>query len=100
MAVIKVPTTFNIDVEFEIPEFYRRMVALIVDGLICFFYIKIAVAIYNSIKNSSSPFDMDTQYNLWTLYLVMVFLPPLIYHGIMEITMNGQSVGKRSWAYG
>lgn len=95
MAVIKVPTTFNIDVEFEIPEFYRRMVALIIDGLICFFYIKIAVAIYDSIRNSSSPFDTDTRYNLWTLYLLMVFLPPLIYHAIMEITMNGQSVGKK-----
>lgn len=95
MAVIKVPTTFNIDVEFEIPEFYRRMVALIIDGLICFFYIKIAVAIYDSIRNNSSPFDTDTRYNLWTLYLLMVFLPPLIYHAIMEITMNGQSVGKK-----
>ena len=95
MAVIKVPTTFNIDVEFEIPEFYRRMVALIIDGLICFFYLKIAIAIFDSIKNSSSPSETDTQYNLWTLYLVMVFLPPLLYHAIMEITMNGQSVGKK-----
>jgi uncharacterized RDD family membrane protein YckC len=95
MAVIKVPTTFNIDVEFEIPEFYRRMVALIIDGLICFFYLKIAIAIFDSIRSNSSPFETDTQYNLWTLFMVMVFLPPLIYHIILEITMNGQSVGKR-----
>ncbi|MEO5561824.1 MAG: RDD family protein [Chitinophagaceae bacterium] len=95
MAVIKVPTTFNIDVEFEIPEFYRRMVALLIDGLICFFYLKIANAIYDSIKNSSSPFDTDAQYNLWTLGLIMIFLPPLIYHVVLEITMNGQSVGKK-----
>ena len=31
MAAIKVPTSFNIDVEFEIPEFYRRLVALLID---------------------------------------------------------------------
>ncbi len=37
MGAIKVPTNFNIDLEFEIPEFYRRLVALLIDSLILFF---------------------------------------------------------------
>ncbi len=38
MATIMILTTFNIDVEFEIPEFYRRLVvALLIDLLIQFF---------------------------------------------------------------
>ena len=34
MAVIKVPTNFNIELEFEIPEFYRRFIALLFDMII------------------------------------------------------------------
>ena len=45
MAVIKVPTNFNIDLEFEIPEFYRRMFSLMIDMLIEYFYLRIASAI-------------------------------------------------------
>jgi uncharacterized RDD family membrane protein YckC len=95
MAVIKVPTTFNIDVEFEIPEFYRRMVAVIIDSLICFFYLKIAWAIFESILQTSNLFENDTWHNLWAVYMLIIFTPHFIYHIILEITMNGQSVGKR-----
>ena len=93
MAVIKVPTNFNIDVEFEIPEFYRRLVSLIIDMVIQYFYLRIAGEIYNSIENNSG-FDTDTQYNLHAVGLLL-FLPILLYHVVMEITMNGQSVGKK-----
>ena len=31
MAVIKIPTNFNIDLEFEVPEFFRRILALVID---------------------------------------------------------------------
>ncbi|MBC7872826.1 MAG: RDD family protein [Ferruginibacter sp.] len=93
MAVIKVPTNFNIDVEFEIPEFYRRLVSLLIDILIEYFYLRIASAIYDSIA-ASSGWDTDTQYNLHAVQLLF-FLPVLLYHVVMEITMNGQSIGKK-----
>ena len=53
MGVIKVPTSFNIDVEFEIPEFYRRLIALLIDMLIQFFYYKIAEQIYSSFQETA-----------------------------------------------
>jgi uncharacterized RDD family membrane protein YckC len=93
MAVIKVPTNFNIDVEFEIPEFYRRLLALLIDILIEYFYYRIALEIYKSILFNSSG-DLDSQYDLQTIGLLL-FLPILIYHLVLEITMNGQSVGKK-----
>lgn len=93
MAVIKVPTNFNIDVEFEIPEFYRRLVALLIDVLIEYFYLRIASEIYKSIANNSG-WGVDSQYNLWTVGMLL-FLPVLLYHVVMEITMNGQSIGKK-----
>ena len=49
MAVIKVPTSFNIDLEFEVPEFYRRLFALVIDVLIEYFYFRIAMVIFEAI---------------------------------------------------
>ncbi len=94
MAVIKVPTSFNLDVEFEVPEFYRRLISLLIDVLVMYFYLRIAMEFYKSVARGSNFFDTDTQYNLQALLLVL-FLPVLTYHVIMEITMNGQSIGKK-----
>ncbi len=93
MAVIKVPTNFNIDVEFEIPEFYRRLVSLLIDILIQYFYLRIAGAIFESIQRNSE-WNNDTSYNLQAAQLLLT-LPLLLYHVVMEITMNGQSIGKK-----
>jgi uncharacterized RDD family membrane protein YckC len=94
MAAIKVPTSFNIDVEFEIPEFYRRLVALLIDMVIQFCYFKIANELYNYLRRNADFLDPDTNYNLEAISLLL-FLPIFIYHIIVEITMNGQSIGKR-----
>ena len=93
MAVIKVPTNFNIDVEFEIPEFYRRLISLLIDIIIEYFYLRIATEIYKSIISNMS-WDTDNQYNIQAIGLLL-FLPVLLYHAVLEITMNGQSIGKR-----
>src|SRR5688572_20158930 len=93
MAVIKVPTNFNIDVEFEIPEFYRRLLSLLIDILLQYFYLVIANAIYmNIVRNSSH--DTDAAYDIEAARLLLT-LPVLVYHLVMEITMNGQSIGKK-----
>lgn len=94
MGAIKVPTTFNIDVEFEIPEFYRRMVALVIDWAICFFYLKIAGAIFDSAKGTPGLWDEDAGHDMWAIGLLIV-LPVFLYHIVLEITMNGRSVGKK-----
>jgi uncharacterized RDD family membrane protein YckC len=94
MGVIKVPTNFNIDVEFEIPEFYRRLLALLIDMVIEFFYFKIALEIFKSIVENSYTRNVDQQNNLQAIAMLL-FLPILIYHIVLEITMNGQSIGKK-----
>jgi uncharacterized RDD family membrane protein YckC len=93
MAVLKVPTNFNIDVEFEIPEFYRRLISLLIDVVIQYFYLRIASEIYQSILASNN-WGLDNDYDMaaWALIL---FFPVMVYHVVLEITMNGQSVGKK-----
>jgi uncharacterized RDD family membrane protein YckC len=97
MAAIKVPTSFNIDLEFEIPEFYRRLFALLIDIVILFCYYKIAFEIFKLIASGADFRDADTGYNLQAVAIV-IFLPLLVYHVVLEITMNGQSIGKKIMA--
>ncbi|MFI5129737.1 MAG: RDD family protein [Chitinophagales bacterium] len=87
MSIIKVPTSFNIDVEFEIPEFYRRLIALVIDVLILFFYLKIAGKIFENISGLDDTGSRALGLILW--------IPPFVYHIVLEITMDGQSVGKK-----
>jgi uncharacterized RDD family membrane protein YckC len=90
MAVLKIPTSFNIDLEFEVPEFYKRLLALVIDILLEFFYYKIVIEIMNSFDSSG----IDSDYDNATIFLLF-WLPVLLYHPVMEITMNGQSIGKK-----
>jgi len=94
MSVIKVPTSFNIDVEFEIPEFYKRLLALVIDTVFLIFYIKIASWIYSEIAQGTSIFDSDALYDLQWISLILV-MPMFLYHGLFEIITNGQSLGKK-----
>ncbi|PZR26174.1 MAG: hypothetical protein DI535_15130 [Citrobacter freundii] len=92
MALIKVPTSFNIDVEFEIPEFYKRMLSLFIDMVLEIAYIYFVVKIYSEFRGYG--YDEDNAFNLWAIQLLL-FLPIAIYHLVLEITMNGQSIGKK-----
>ncbi|HLG38547.1 MAG TPA: RDD family protein [Chitinophagaceae bacterium] len=94
MSVIKVPTSFNIDVEFEIPEFYRRLISLLIDMLIEFFYWKIAYEIIKEIARNSNVMGEDFWFNIQTIWMLL-FMPIIFYHLVLEITMNGQSIGKK-----
>lgn len=93
MAAIKVPTNFNIDVEFEIPEFYRRLISLLIDVLVQYLYLRVASMIYESIAQNSG-WDSDALYDLQA-WGYLLLLPIMVYHALLEITMNGQSVGKK-----
>lgn len=95
MSVIRIPTTFNIDLEFEVPEFYRRMIALAIDFLVQFIYIKLAMVLFRSLtRNMISGGGDDAMYNIQAVG-ILLSLPIFLYHLVFEISMNGQSVGKK-----
>jgi uncharacterized RDD family membrane protein YckC len=87
MAVIKIPTSFNIDLEFQVPEFYKRFLALLIDIVLEYFYIRLAIKFLESSAGGLSGMD---SYGV----VLAIMLPLFLYHPIMEITMNGQSIGK------
>ncbi|MEN9547712.1 MAG: hypothetical protein RIR12_303 [Bacteroidota bacterium] len=86
MAVIKIPTNFNIELEFEIPAFFKRILALMIDMFVQFIYLKIASEIYESVSHQNDPLDGIGK---------MLLLPIMLYHVVLEITVNGQSIGKK-----
>lgn len=92
MAVIKVPTSFNIDVEFEIPEFYRRLVALLIDWVLIFLFLRAGLYFLNQWEEEAL-FDDDKYLTIQILKGALI-VPALLYFPLMEITTNGRSAGK------
>jgi len=94
MSIVRIPTNFNIDLDFEVPEFYRRLLAWLLDIVLLFFYFKIADQVYKGFQHGRNPFGVDQEYNN-QFFSIILLLPLFIYHPICEITMNGQSIGKK-----
>jgi uncharacterized RDD family membrane protein YckC len=96
MERIKIQTSFNIELEFETPEFHKRLFAWITDAIILFAYYLILMSVLSGIAGTHSSTDDDLPffYNLSAVYLLL-YVPILVYHLVCEITLNGQSIGKK-----
>ena len=90
MSVVRIPTNFNIDLDFVSPPFHRRLAAWLLDMVILLVYLFIAGQVMRSTSTGSS----EDWVNRWAISL-MLMLPMFTYHVICEITMNGQSFGKK-----
>ena len=87
MGLIQLDTGFNIQVEFSVTPFHKRLLAWIIDLFVCWVYIKLMSLI----------FDIPSFYiwtNNWQWQDILIGMPVLFYHLICEIVFNGQSVGK------
>jgi uncharacterized RDD family membrane protein YckC len=93
MSTIKVATNFNIDIEFIAPPFYRRLVAWAIDMIVLIFYVVVASK-FSSWFNDQLHYSEDNYVTRWAMSLLLI-LPFLLYHVVLEITMNGQSIGKK-----
>jgi uncharacterized RDD family membrane protein YckC len=87
MADIKIPTSFNIDLEFESADIMKRLLAWLIDLAIraCYFLL-----VYSALIT----FRMDFEAHVF-VYMLFISLPILFYFPIMEISMNGQTPGKK-----
>jgi uncharacterized RDD family membrane protein YckC len=88
MLHVKLDTGFNIEVEFSISGGFKRFLAWLIDGAM--------IVAYYLILNR---FLSELSGRLWTerLWLVVIIgIPPLCYHLLCEIFLNGQSIGKKA----
>ncbi|HEY0433987.1 MAG TPA: RDD family protein [Chitinophagaceae bacterium] len=94
MTAIKIPTAFNIDLDFELPEFHRRFFAWMIDVAMQVIYFRIAMSVLSRVVPDEGALSEDAHYNLWGVYMLLI-VPVFCYHLICELAMNGQSVGKK-----
>ncbi|RFS20993.1 RDD family protein [Chitinophaga silvatica] len=88
MAEIKIPTSFNIDLEFESADLFKRFLAWLIDLLIriAYYFIILFFLIASNIDHVTR--DM--------VLLILAFLPVLFYFPIFEILMGGLTPGKKA----
>ena len=88
MAIIQIATAFNIDLEFEIAEFHKRLLAYIIDFVILIIYLfSMKYLLYNGLV-------LDLEQNAG-LDILVISLPMLLYSLLTELWMNGQTIGKK-----
>ncbi len=87
MAAVSIATPFNIDLEFEVASFGRRLVAWLIDGAILLAY----WLIFSFTVVENLPYDSGLRLLILTVFYT---LPTLLYHFLMEVFFQGQSVGK------
>lgn len=87
MADIKIPTSFNIDLEFESADIMKRFLAWLIDFAVrAFYYLVVAMML--------GAMHIDMTSNV-VLFFLIVLLPLLFYFPLTEITMKGQTPGKK-----
>jgi uncharacterized RDD family membrane protein YckC len=87
LAYVAVNTSLNVNIDFELAGFERRVPAWLIDFVIRCVYLYIIFRVFD-FRN----FDRDDV--LLVLLNLVVFLPLLFYHLMFEILTNGQSPGK------
>lgn len=94
MALLTVNTPFNIDLEFSLAAFHKRMFAWLLDLLFIFIYSYFMMLFIMGNMNSDR-FRIDSL-EKWTIVLIfiLVVIPVLFYHLIFELILNGRSPGK------
>jgi uncharacterized RDD family membrane protein YckC len=92
MSTIRIPTSFNIDLEFDIPEFHRRLLALFIDWAIIVLFWILARAIALAVMSDAYQPDENS---VVLIALEIAGIPILLYFLLSEIWMNGQSLGKK-----
>lgn len=91
MGIIQIGTAFNIDLEFEIAEFHKRLLAYVIDFvLLLIFLVSMKYVMYNEFL-----FGWDESVGM---DILIISLPMLLYSLLTELWFNGQTLGKKIMA--
>ena len=88
MSIIKIDTVFNIDLEFEMAPFPKRLLAYIIDFVLLILYL------YGMHSFFSNVLDLSISRSQ-VVGIFLVSLPMLLYSLVAELLFNGQTFGKK-----
>ena len=89
MPLIKIETIFNIDLEFEIAETHKRILAYVIDFTILILYYVSMKYLYSGVSGMSYPGS------LMGLDILTISVPMLLYSLVCEVMWHGQTIGKK-----
>ena len=88
MEKIKIPTSFNIELDFEVANLVQRFAAWFLDLIVQIVYMLVMYRYFLSSLSFGS--DITS-----VIGEVVIYLPILLYHLLSEVILNGQSLGKK-----
>ena len=92
MSLIQIETPFNIDLEFEIAEVYKRLFAYLADfTLLLFYFVSMKYFYYGGFNLAG----IETLKSHVGLDILTISVPMLLYSLVCEVMMQGQTIGKR-----
>jgi uncharacterized RDD family membrane protein YckC len=92
MSIIQVATPFNIDLEFEIAEFHKRLLAYMIDFFIMVMYLVIMKNLYYGGFSRVSDETLESHIGI---DILTISVPMLLYALVSEVLMHGQTIGKK-----
>lgn len=91
MPVIHVATPFNIDLEFEIADFHKRLFAYAIDfGLLLLYFVSMKYLYYDGFTRDEEVLRSHVGVDILT-----ISLPMLLYSLVSEVVLHGQTPGKK-----
>jgi len=92
MPLIQIETPFNIELEFEIAEAYKRLFAYLVDfAILLVFFISMKYFYYGGFNLAGA----ESLKSHVGLDILTISIPMLLYSLVCEVMMHGQTVGKK-----
>jgi uncharacterized RDD family membrane protein YckC len=86
MATIRIQTTQNVTIEYEVASIGDRIISTILDYLVLFVWAVVVIGLGSWLSRTTLP---------WVA-IALVGIPYVFYHLICEVFFNGQSLGKRA----
>ena len=87
MAEIQISTPFNIDIEFEIAAFHKRLFAYFIDFFMLVIYmLSMLYLLFGGFSIGEGSYGF---------VLIVLVIPMLFYTMLSELWMNGQTIGKK-----
>ena len=87
MAIVKVLTANNVEIEYEVAGVGDRALATFIDWVIMFAYF---IIVFKLMESGSLKYDMSM------MVQILIYLPIFLYHLLCEVLLEGQSFGKKA----
>jgi uncharacterized RDD family membrane protein YckC len=85
MQTVRIQTAQNVFIEYQPASIGDRILATLIDSVVLYSYIILAVFMLGAM-------DIDITW----VYIVLLGLPYLFYDLVLEITLDGQTIGKKA----